>query len=188
MTRRPGRAITHLDHLGNEGRTEAGDVQVMSAGTGIMHAEYNLEREPTQIFQIWIRPNQQGVAPRWQQRRFPKAERAGELVALASGRPSHADDHGADHGGDPADDPGDDHGGALRIHQDAAILGATLRAGQCLRVPLGRDRRAYLVAAEGRIEVNGVAAHARDGIVASDEDELEIQAREDAEILIADVG
>jgi redox-sensitive bicupin YhaK (pirin superfamily) len=65
-------AITHLDSLGNEGRTPAGDVQVMSAGTGIRHAEYNREDEPTAIFQIWIQPRTKGLAPRWAQRAFPK--------------------------------------------------------------------------------------------------------------------
>jgi redox-sensitive bicupin YhaK (pirin superfamily) len=79
-------AITHRDHLGNEGRTEAGDVQVMSAGKGILHAEYNQEDEPTRIFQIWIRPQESGVKPRWEQRRFPSADRGGRLIALASGR------------------------------------------------------------------------------------------------------
>src|SRR5262245_38355132 len=63
-------AITHRDNLGNEGRTEAGDVQVMSAGTGIVHAEFNLEKVETQLFQIWILPNRRGVAPRWETRRF----------------------------------------------------------------------------------------------------------------------
>src|SRR3546814_5285060 len=100
-------AITHRDKLGNEGRTEAGDVQVMSAGTGIVHAEYNLEDEPTQIFQIWIVPSATGLAPRWEARKFPKGDRAGELVVLASGR------------------PGDDD--TLAINQDAAVLGATDR-------------------------------------------------------------
>ena len=72
-------AITHQDHLGNKGRTEAGDVQVMSAGKGIMHSEFNQEEEPTQIFQIWIEPAVQGVEPRWEARAFPKAERAGDF-------------------------------------------------------------------------------------------------------------
>lgn len=159
-------AITHEDHLGNRGRTEAGDVQVMSAGTGILHAEYNLQDEPTQLFQIWIAPNQQQVQPRWEQRRFPVAERGGALVPLASGR------------------PGDD--GALRIYQDAAILGATLQPGQTVTHRLD-GRRAYLVAARGAVEVNGVAAKARDGVVVTDEPELTLTAREDSEILLADL-
>ncbi|MGH6961741.1 MAG: pirin family protein [Dongiaceae bacterium] len=160
-------AITHEDHLGNRGRTEAGDVQVMSAGKGIIHAEYNLEAEPTTLFQIWIEPAAAGLQPRWEQRRFPKGDRAGELVALASGRPGHDE--------------------ALPIHQDAAIYGATLRAGQNVTHRLGRDRRAYLVAATGSIEVNGVAAKARDGVTIAGEDAVTITALADSEILLADL-
>ena len=160
-------AISHEDHLGNKGRTEAGDVQVMSAGKGTLHAEYNLESEPTQIFQIWIRPSETGLTPRWEQRRFPKAERGGGLVPLASGR---AGAHGA-----------------LPIHQDAAILGATLVEGQSVTHRLGAQRKGYLVAALGRIEVNGVAAQARDGITITDEESISITALEDSEILLADL-
>jgi len=83
-------AISHADSFGNEGRIEAGDVQVMSAGTGILHAEYNREPAPTQIFQIWIEPAEHGLPPRWETRQFPRADRSGELVALASGRPGDA--------------------------------------------------------------------------------------------------
>jgi redox-sensitive bicupin YhaK (pirin superfamily) len=165
-------AITHEDHLGNRGRTEAGDVQVMSAGKGILHAEHNLEEEPTRIFQIWVEPNQKGLRPRWEQRRFPKAEREGALAPLASGRP-----------GDPTG-----QGGALVIHQDAAILGATLLAGQGVTHRLEPGRRAYLVPARGRIEVNGVAVNARDGVAVADEREIAITALEDSEILLADLG
>ncbi len=116
-------AVTHEDQLGNRGRTEAGDVQVMSAGTGIVHSEYNLEDVPTTLFQIWIQPHTRRVAPRWEQRRFPKADRAGQLVALASGRDR------------------DREMGALAIHQEATLLGATHTAGQSVDYPLGSDRR-----------------------------------------------
>ncbi|MGF1610412.1 MAG: pirin family protein [Kiloniellales bacterium] len=160
-------AITHQDHLGNQGRTEAGDVQVMSAGSGILHAEVNLESEPTQLFQIWIEPNRLRVAPRWDQRRFPKGERAGVLVPLASGR------------------PGDEQ--ALPIHQDATLLGATLMAGQSVTHQLGSGRRAYLVAASGRCTVNGTAVEARDGVSVGDEETLTITAIEDSELLLADL-
>ncbi len=160
-------AITHKDHLGNTGRTEAGDVQVMTAGSGIQHAEYNLEDEITRIFQIWIMPAAARLEPAWATRRFPKAGRDGELVALASGRPGHD--------------------GALQIHQDAAILGASLNAGQSVVHKLGRARRAYLVPASGRIEVNGTLAKLRDGIIMTGEDEVAIKALEDSEILLADL-
>ena len=78
-------AISHQDNLGNKGRTEAGDVQVMSAGTGIAHSEYNLEDETTKIFQIWIQPNQAGLPPSWGAKPFPKGDRSGAFVTLASG-------------------------------------------------------------------------------------------------------
>lgn len=166
-------AITHRDHLGNEGRTEAGDVQVMSAGKGILHAEYNLEAEPTRIFQIWIRPRTDGLKPRWEQRRFPSADRSGRLVSLASGR---------------AGDARAGEGGALAIHQDAAVLGASLRQGDSVTHPLGASRRAYLVADRGAIEVNGRAAGARDGVVVTQEDTLTITALADADVVVADVA
>ncbi len=166
-------AITHRDHLGNEGRTEAGDVQVMSAGKGILHAEYNLESEPTRIFQIWIRPATNGLKPRWEQRRFPAADRSGRLVALASGR---------------AGGPSAGEGGALAIHQDAAVLGASLQQGDSVAHRLGASRRAYLVADRGAIEVNGHAAAARDGVVATAEETITITALEDADVVVADVA
>ncbi len=160
-------AISHEDHLGNRGRIEAGDVQVMSAGTGIRHAEYNLEAEPTRIFQIWIEPAETGLAPRWEKRRFPQDASAGALIPLASGRPGHED--------------------ALPINQDAAILGATLARGQRVSHRLEAGRQAYLVPARGRIRVNGVGAKARDGVTVREETEITIEAMEDAEILLADL-
>ena len=162
-------AITHQDRLGNQGRTEAGDVQVMSAGTGIVHAEYNQEPDQTQIFQIWIEPSGRGFEPRWDARQFPKGDRSGDLVVLASGRAQDADN------------------GALTINQDAAVLGATLKEGQSATYSLGTGRKAYLVAAVGAIEVNGVAAEARDGVAIADEDTVTITAREDSEIVLVDV-
>jgi redox-sensitive bicupin YhaK (pirin superfamily) len=164
-------AISHEDHLGNRGRIEAGDVQVMSAGTGILHAEHNLEAEPTRIFQIWIEPSETGLEPRWAQRRFPQGASAGALIPLASGRPGHA--------------TGQD--GALPINQDAAILGATLERGQSVTHSLDDGRKAYLVAARGRVRVNDVIAEARDGVTIAEETEITITALEDAEILLADL-
>ncbi|HWU02519.1 MAG TPA: pirin family protein [Novosphingobium sp.] len=159
-------AITHRDSLGNEGRTAAGDVQVMSAGTGITHAEYNLEDEATTLFQIWILPTRQGEQPGWGARQFPKGDRAGQLVVLASGYAEDAD--------------------ALPIRTEARVVGGTIRAGETVDYALGGDRKAYLVPATGRIEVNGVAANARDGIAIADEETITITAHEDAEIVLVD--
>jgi redox-sensitive bicupin YhaK (pirin superfamily) len=161
-------AITHKDSLGNEGRTEAGDVQVMSAGSGIRHAEYNLEPETTRIFQIWIEPNRRGGAPTWGAKPFPKDDRAGRFVTLASGLPGDED--------------------ALPIRTDARVVGATLRAGETAEYPLGAERHGYLVPAHGSVEVNGVRLDARDGAAIRDEAVLTIKALEDAEIVLVDAA
>lgn len=160
-------AVTHRDSLGNEGRTEAGDVQVMSAGTGIVHAEYNLETEPTDLFQIWIQPNRRGHAPRWDMRQFPKRDRAGSLVALASGRT--------------------DAGDALPIHADATLYGATLLSGQPLEFALEPGRQAYLVTASGQLVVAGNDLPARSGATIAGVERISLTAREDSEILLADL-
>jgi redox-sensitive bicupin YhaK (pirin superfamily) len=160
-------AITHQDSLGNKGRTEAGDVQVMHAGTGIVHAEYNFEKEPTRIFQIWIVPGQRGVKPGWGSRSFPKSG-ASALTPLADGRP------GAD-------------GSALPLYADAAVLAGTLQKGQTVRQTLRPGRVAYLVPATGAVTINGVAVNTRDGATVTGEAELEITATEDAEVVLVDV-
>jgi len=161
-------AITHQDNLGNHGRTEAGDVQVMSAGTGIMHSEYNREREDTQIFQIWIQPTRRGHAPSWGSRPFPKIDRAGRLVTLASGYENDTD--------------------ALPIHTDARVLGATLKAGQSIDYPLGKERVAYLVPATGAVEIEGTRVAARDGAAVSEIETLHLKAIEDSEIVLVDAA
>ncbi len=160
-------AITHRDSLGNEGRTEAGDVQVMHAGTGIVHAEQNLESTPTRLFQIWVQPSRRGVAPGWGARQFPR-EAEDALTVLADGR------DGAD-------------GTALPLYADAAVLAGRLRAGGRVRHALGAGRLAYLVPATGAVVVNGVAVSTRDGAVASGEAALEIVATEDSELVLVDV-
>jgi quercetin 2,3-dioxygenase len=159
-------AITHQDSLGNKGRTAAGDVQVMSAGTGVTHAEYNLEDETTTLFQIWIMPTRQGDKPSWGARQFPKGDRAGQLVVLASG---YADDQDA-----------------LPIRTEARLVAGTIRAGESVDYALGSDRKGYLVPATGRIRVNGIEANARDGIAIADQDTITITALEEAEVVLVD--
>lgn len=161
-------AITHQDSMGNKGRTEAGDVQVMSAGAGVTHAEYNLEDEATTLYQIWILPKQRGGKPYWGAAKFPKAERAGALVTLASG---FEDDQAA---------------GALPIRQDARVLAATLSKGQSVSHAVQPGRHVYLALAKGAAEVNGVALAARDGAAIRDEPEIRITASDDAEIVLVD--
>jgi hypothetical protein len=161
-------AITHQDSLGNRGRTEAGDVQVMSAGDGIRHAEYNLEPVTTKIFQIWIEPTHPGGAPTWGAKPFPKADRAGRFTPLASGYAEDAD--------------------ALPVRADARVLGATLGAGETAQYALGEGRKAYLVAAKGAFELNGQRFEAGDGAAVQDEPLLSVQALDDAELLLVDVN
>jgi redox-sensitive bicupin YhaK (pirin superfamily) len=159
-------AITHQDSMGNSGRTAAGDVQVMSAGTGVRHAEYNLESETTTLFQIWILPRAGGGAPSWGAKPFPKGERSGRFVTLASG---FAED-----------------GDALPIRADARVLGATLKAGERLTHSVGAGRHAYLVPATGRIEIDGQTFEARDGAALNGGQTVTITAVEDAEIVLVD--
>ena len=161
-------AITHGDNLGNEGVTKAGDVQVMHAGTGIVHAEINREDVPTRLFQIWIIPDRTGVAPGWSTRAFP---RAGEgLTVLASGRPQ---DSGSE---------------ALPLNVNAAVLAGTLAKGRTVQVALAPGRGIYLVPATGEVTVNGVKVGSRDGAAITGETELSITAAADAELVLVDVA
>jgi len=159
-------AITHQDSMGNKGRTGAGDVQVMSAGTGVRHAEYNLEDEATTLFQIWVQTDKPNAEPGWGAMQFPKGDRSGRFVTLASGY--EADD------------------GALRINAAARVMGATLAAGESAELQVDPSRHVYLVAGQGPIEVNGVRAEARDGIAVTGEDKVTVTALADAEIVLVD--
>jgi redox-sensitive bicupin YhaK (pirin superfamily) len=161
-------AITHEDNQGNRGRTEAGDVQVMSAGTGIRHSEYNRETEATRIFQIWLIPNTRGGKPAWGAKPFPKDDRSGRFVTLASGF--------------------DDDKDALPIRTDGRVLGANLKAGETAEYTLGAKRHAYLVPAKGKVEVNGVALDARDGAAIAEVETIRVTAVEDAEVVLVDAA
>ncbi|NBU27503.1 MAG: pirin family protein [Caulobacteraceae bacterium] len=159
-------AITHQDSLGNTGRTGAGDVQVMSAGSGIRHAEYNLEDETTTLFQLWIQPRTRGGVPSWGAKPFPKSDRSGSFQALASGFSDDAD--------------------ALPIRAEARVLGATLKAGDTTTYHLAEGRHGYLVSAVGEVEVNGVTLKDRDGAAIRDEKEIIVTALSDAELVLVD--
>ena len=161
-------AITHQDNLGNKGRTEAGDVQVMSAGSGVRHAEYNMEDETTRIFQIWILPDGRGGTPSWGARPFPKTDRSGRFVTLASGYAEDAD--------------------ALPIRASARVMGATVKAGERVSLDLDPARHVYLVAARGKVEIDGTAVAARDGAAINGQDRIEIVGVEDAEIVLVDAA
>ncbi len=161
-------AITHEDSMGNKGRTAAGDVQVMSAGGGLHHAEYNREPETTRIFQIWIEPDSEGGEPSWGAKPFPKDGRAGKLAVLASGFEQDRD--------------------ALPIRAEARVLGATLRAGETIDYAPAEERHLYLVPASGAVEVNGVRLDARDGAAIAEERAIKITALADSELIMVDAA
>lgn len=157
-------AITHRDSLGNEGRTEAGDVQVMHAGTGIVHAEYNLEAVPTRLFQIWIRPDQARATPGWATRRFPR----GGIATLADGRARR-------------------DASALPLNADASVATGVLDVGKSFVMTPGKGRAVYLVPSRGEVSVNGVTVPERAGVAIRDEGSLDIRALSPAELVIVDV-
>ena len=159
-------AITHQDSLGNKGRTAAGDVQVMSAGKGVTHAEFNLEDEATTLFQIWIETDRRSAPPSWGMMPFPKEARDGSFQTLASG------------------DTGDS---ALTINADAKILGATLAAGARLTYRPDPARHLYLVPS-AEVRINGMTAGPRDGVAITGEAELKIEAVSDAELVLVDAA
>lgn len=162
-------AISHRDSLGNSGRTEAGDVQVMSAGTGIQHSEFNQEDETTRLFQIWILPDRRGGEPSWGARPFPKGDRAGRFVPLASGIAGDED--------------------ALPIRSDARVLGASIKAGESVTYDLAAaDRHAYLVPAAGRVRIDDVEVNTRDGAAITGVDSFTVTAIEDSEIVLVDAA
>ncbi|WP_028217374.1 pirin family protein [Paraburkholderia oxyphila] len=160
--------IEHRDTLGSEGRIHAGDVQVMSAGTGIRHSEFNGGDVPLKVYQIWLRPRTGGGAPRWDTKPFPKGDRSGRFVVLASGFEEDTD--------------------ALPIRAAARVLGATLKTGEQIRQALAPSRCAYLVVASGSIEVNGERVGPLDGVAITQVAAAEISALEDSELVMVDIG
>jgi len=139
---------------------------VMSAGEGLHHSEYNREDKPTKIFQIWIEPRGEGGKPSWGAKPFPKGDRSGRFVTLASGLAGDED--------------------ALPIRAEARILGATVKKGESLEYELGAKRHGYLVPAAGTVEVNGVQVGPRDGVAIEKEEKVIVKALEDAEIVLVD--
>lgn len=162
-------AISHQDNLGNKGKTVAGDVQVMSAGTGIRHSEYNLESSVTRIFQIWIMPDERGGAPYWGTKPFPKQESAGQFIVLASGMTSDTE--------------------ALPIRANARVVAATLNPDETVEYRFAdASRLGYLVVARGRVAVNDIVLAAQDGAAISSEPSITVTALEAAELVLVDVA
>jgi redox-sensitive bicupin YhaK (pirin superfamily) len=161
-------AITHTDNQNNEGRTEAGDIQVMSAGTGVIHSEYNLEEKETNIYQIWIIPNKIGVKPRWEAKQFPKDPVKNKLNLLVSGFGKNYKE------------------GTLGIYQDAYIYGGKINKGD--EIIYNIKHQAYLLCSYGSVTLDGKVLEKGDAAEISDIKEFSIKANEDCEVLVIDAS
>ncbi len=159
--------LEHQDNQGNKGVIHPGEVQVMSAGTGIVHSEYNHSADrPVHLLQIWVMPRTRRLKPRWDQRRFAPEERSGKLLPVVSSG---------------------DLPGTLAIDQDATVSVSALRAGQEVIHRSGAGRKAYLFVIAGRLRVNGTELARGDQARIADEPELRLVATEDAELILLDL-
>ncbi|HEY0838775.1 MAG TPA: pirin family protein [Vulgatibacter sp.] len=160
-------AIEHRDSTGTVGTLRPGEVQRMSAGTGIVHSEMNPTDDRLHFLQIWILPDRQGIPPSYEQKAFPEAERRGRFRVVVA--------------------PGGE-GGALHIHQDVRIHGVLLGDGERATHDLASGRHAWLQLARGAATLNGLALEAGDGVAISEEPRLELVAKGDAEALLFDLA
>jgi redox-sensitive bicupin YhaK (pirin superfamily) len=158
--------ITHKDSKGNLGRTESGDVQVMSAGSGIRHSEHNNENIDANLYQIWIEPKELSVQPRWAEAQFPKELVSDKLRLLVSG------------------DKNDKN--ALFIHQDAKIYGGRLNQGLVINHSIREN--AYILVSDGEVEIEGQKMLKGDGAEITDLQNIKISAINAAEILIIEIA
>jgi len=161
--------VTHEDTLGNSYEIAAGDVQVMSTGSGLRHSELNRGQIPLKIYQIWIAPNQFGGKPAYATRKFPARDHPNRFTVLASGL---AED-------EPAE--------PLPLRADARLLGARIQAGQSLNYSVQKGRKQYLVPAAGTLIVNGVRVEADDGVAIERESALEFKALTDVELVVVEL-
>jgi quercetin 2,3-dioxygenase len=160
-------ALEHKDSMGNGSVIRPGDVQRMSAGTGVRHSEYNHSPvEPVHFLQIWLQPNTLGVEPEYDQQHFPAAQRRGRLVLFVSpnGR-----------------------SGSIATHQDALLYGTLLDAGDVLEHSLETGRRAYIHVARGQISVNGQTLNQGDGLAIEAPPVLRFEGIEAADVLLFDL-
>ncbi len=160
-------ALEHRDSTGSAGVLRPGEVQRMTAGTGVMHSEMNPLDEEVHFLQIWILPEKAGLPPGYEQKAFPESERRGALRLLVSPTGEH---------------------GSLRIHQDTKIFGTLLSADEGVTYELAPGRHAWLQVARGIVDLNGVELRAGDGAAVSEEERLAIVAREPAEALLFDLA
>lgn len=161
-------ALQHRDSMGNTSVIRPGEVQRMSAGTGVTHSEFNPSADsPVHLLQIWITPEREGMTPGYEQREFPDAERQGHLRLLASRE-------GRD--------------GSVTVHQDAEVYDATLREGEEIAYELRGGRHAWVQLVRGSVRLNDVELSAGDGAAVSEESRLLIRAGEQSEILVFDLA
>lgn len=160
-------ALEHKDSLGNGDVIRPGDVQYMSAGTGIFHSEFNPDADtPVHLLQIWIQPDRHGGKPTYGQKHFPLAERKDRLAKVVDNT-----------GGD----------GALKIGADAAVYASVLSAGKQVEHTLAPGRHAWLHVAKGNVTANGHMLSGGDAIAVSDEAQVTIRAEQDSEVLLFDL-
>ena len=161
-------ALEHKDSMGNGSVIRPGDIQRMSAGTGVTHSEFNPSREaPVHFLQIWLLPNQRGLPPSYEEKRLPPEALRGRLALLAAG---------------------DGRQGAVTIHQDADVWTVRLGPGESVRHDLGPGRHAWLQVARGAVGLSGRPLGAGDGAALTDERTLEISATAPAEVLLFDLS
>lgn len=160
--------LAHKDSTGTSSTIRPGEVQRMSAGTGVSHSEFNpSETEPTHLLQIWIQPEREGLQPSYEQRTFPEEGRRGKLRLIASR---------------------DGRDGAVTVHQDVRLYDALLAPGNEVTHQLERDRHAWVQVIKGAVTVNQTPLRAGDGAAISEEKSLSIVASEEAEILLFDLN
>jgi hypothetical protein len=161
-------ALEHRDSMGNGSVIQAGDVQRMTAGTGVTHSEFNhSEAEDVRFLQIWVVPERRGLAPGYEQKRFDEDDKRDRLRLVVSPEGKE---------------------GSLRLHQDVNVYASALGAGKHVRHELDTGRHAWIQVIKGAIEVNGTRLDAGDGASSSDETLLELRALEDSEFLLFDLA
>jgi redox-sensitive bicupin YhaK (pirin superfamily) len=161
-------ALKHEDSMGNGSVIRPGDVQRMTAGTGVRHSEENAsDRERVHLLQIWILPDTVGLEPGYEQKAFGEDERRGQLCLIASE---------------------DGREGSVRVHQDVSLFASIIPAGEAVEHAMDQQRYAWIQVARGAIDVNGERGDQGDGVVALGESKLRIRAEEDAEVLLFDLA
>ena len=160
-------ALAHKDSMGTGSVIRPGDVQRMSAGTGVLHSEFNQSpRDPVHFLQIWIEPNQRGIAPSYEQKNFADGEKRGRLRLIASP---------------------DGTEGSVKIHQDARVYAAVLDGAETVRHALAQNRKAYVHVARGTVRLNDTALSSGDGAKIDGERELDLSDAKGAEVLVFDL-